>query len=53
MSTIIIVGLAALIACPCEAISAHLNRPRPRVYRKPDSPNRRKKSPHTYHSREL
>lgn len=53
MSTFIIIGLAALITGPYEALRAYLDRPRPKVYRKPDSPNRRKKSPHTYHSREL
>ena len=39
MSTIILIGLAALIAGPCEAISAHVAERRnysPRVYRKPD-----------------
>ena len=35
MSVIVIIGAAALIAAPCEAIYAHLNRPR--VYRKRSS----------------
>lgn len=54
MATIILVGLTALIAGPCEDLSAYLakrrNIPRPKVYRKPD---RHKKSSPAFHNREL
>lgn len=53
MSILAIMGACALIAGPLEAYKAHRNRPRVRVYRKPDRPKRHKKSPSTYHSNEL
>ena len=36
MSTILIIGAAALIACPCEAIR-YTRYPKPHVYRKRSS----------------
>lgn len=53
MSVIIIMGAATLIAAPLEAAANRRNRRRVKPYRKPDTRNRHKKSPSTYHSNEL
>lgn len=46
MSILVIMGAMTLLSAPFEAVNP---RPRVRVYRKKD----KRKSPHTFHSREL
>jgi len=42
-----------IVAAPGELIIAAIQRQRTNLYRNANAPRRRKKSPHTFHSREL